>query len=73
MFYLVSVIRGATQLFFECGGNPEAAPSITTGSNFLGKATGPASTIYSGKHDGFALYFARLVAPVWHLKVFEIT
>ena len=27
------------------------------------------SAIFSGRREGFALYFARLVRPVWKLKV----
>ncbi|KAI9496976.1 Non-repetitive/WGA-negative nucleoporin C-terminal-domain-containing protein [Zychaea mexicana] len=68
---LVPVIRAASMLFFEFGGSPTAAAMTTLGENYLGKAIGTTGTTYSGKHDGLALYFARLVAPVWKLKVFE--
>ena len=27
------------------------------------------SAIFSGRREGFALYFARLVRPIWKLKV----
>ncbi|KAG2215060.1 hypothetical protein INT45_006297, partial [Circinella minor] len=68
---LVPVIRAASFLFFEFGGSPTAAAVTTLGGNYLGRAIGTSGTTYSGKHDGFALYFARLIAPVWKLKVFE--
>ncbi|KAI8144562.1 Non-repetitive/WGA-negative nucleoporin C-terminal-domain-containing protein [Fennellomyces sp. T-0311] len=67
---LVPVIRAAALLFFEFGGNPTAAAAPAVGGNYLGKPVGANGTTFSGKHDGFALYFARLVAPVWKLEVF---
>ncbi|KAI9322646.1 Nup133 N terminal like-domain-containing protein [Dichotomocladium elegans] len=65
------VIRGAVQLFFGCGGSPAPVAAASSGGNYLGQLIGSTGTHYSGKHDGFALYFAELISPVWNAKVFE--
>ncbi|KAI9246692.1 Non-repetitive/WGA-negative nucleoporin C-terminal-domain-containing protein [Phascolomyces articulosus] len=67
---LVPVIRAAASLFFEFGGSPTAAAATSPSGNYFGRALGSNGTTFSGKHDGFILYFARLIAPVWKLKVF---
>ena len=48
--------------------------SITLFFNLLGLliivlAENKGSAIFSGRREGFALYFARLVRPIWKLKV----
>lgn len=68
---LVDIIRGATQLFFECGGTPKKTSQSAISSNHLGRAIDLGHTVFSGKHDGLALYLARLLTPVWKLKVFD--
>ena len=37
----------------------------------LGGALLPSEVIYSGKHGGMCLYFARLLAPLWDGKLVE--
>ena len=38
-------------------------------ANFIDLAENKGSAIFSGRREGFALYFARLVRPIWKLKV----
>lgn len=64
------VVNKATRLFFELGGVPTAASATQAPGNHLGQVVGQTSVNYSGRHDGFVLYLARLVAPIWQLKVF---
>lgn len=65
------IITRATKLFFEFGGVPSAAYANQVTGNHLGRVIGPTAVQYSGKHDGFVLYFSRIVAPVWRLKAFH--
>ena len=44
-------------------------PSQPTQS--LGGAIMPNEVVYSGKHAGICLYFARLLAPLWDGKLVE--
>jgi hypothetical protein len=37
--------------------------------NCLGIGDPQGSVLFSGKREGFALYFARLVRPIWGSKV----
>jgi nuclear pore complex protein Nup155 len=64
------VVSKATKIFFECGGVPTSAYSSQVTGNYLGRATGQTDVTYSGKHDGFILYFSRIIAPIWKSKVF---
>jgi nuclear pore complex protein Nup155 len=64
------VVNKAKKLFFELGGVPTAASATQAPGNHLGQVIGQIGVNYSGRHDGFVLYFARLVASIWHLKVF---
>ncbi|KAI8093448.1 Nup133 N terminal like-domain-containing protein [Halteromyces radiatus] len=65
--------RWAKQLFFDFGGHPSAAGPSPMIGNYLGQAVGQTGVIYSSKHDGLALYFARLISDIWKTKVFEIS
>lgn len=64
------IMARATKLFFEFGGVPSAAYASQVTGNHLGRVIGPTDIHYSGKHDGFILYFARILSPVWKLPVF---
>ena len=64
-----SVAEQAQSLFFEGGGRPV---SIDRGGTYGGGQKGVASDmkiIYSGRHEGLAFYFARLVRPIWKSKI----
>ena len=40
-------------------------------SQSLGGAIMPNEVVYSGKHGGICLYFARLLAPLWDGKLVD--
>ncbi|KAL6309880.1 nucleoporin [Sparassis latifolia] len=54
----------AKQAFYEIGQRPTWAERATYGTN-----EGFGTAIYSGRREGFALYFARLVRPFWKAKL----
>ncbi|KAF9481024.1 nucleoporin [Pholiota conissans] len=54
----------AKQAFYDFGERP-----IWTERMTYGTAENKGSAIFSGRREGFALYFARLVRPIWKLKV----
>lgn len=64
------VVTKATKIFFQYGGVPTSAYSSQVTGNYLGRAIGQTDVTYSGKHDGFVLYFSRIIAPIWKSKVF---
>lgn len=66
------IVKKTTDLFFEFGGSPTSANSSQTPGNHLGQVVGQTGISFSGKHDGFVLYFARLLTPIWKLKIFEL-
>jgi nuclear pore complex protein Nup155 len=71
----------AKQAFYDFGERPIWTERVMYGtckfcfvSNLLGRliivlAENKGSAIFSGRREGFALYFARLVRPIWKLKV----
>jgi nuclear pore complex protein Nup155 len=63
----------AANVFFEYGGAPtlkeSSYPSV---ANDLGRPLAQVETSYSGRHDGLALYLARVVRPAWKQKLFEV-
>lgn len=64
-----SVTEQAKSLFFEGGGRPI---SIDRGGSYGGgQKSGPEEirVLYSGRHEGLAFYFARLVRPIWRNKI----
>lgn len=65
-----SIVAKATAMFFECGGAPTTLNSIQAARNHLGQIMGGTGVTFSGRHDGFLLYFSRMIAPIWNLKVF---
>lgn len=69
-----TVVAGATRLFFEKGGKPAlndrpAPPPGVVGTADLGRLMTTSEPSFSGRHDGLALYFARVVRPIWKQKV----
>ncbi|KAK4510664.1 uncharacterized protein ATC70_005096 [Mucor velutinosus] len=60
----------ANDTFFAYGGLPTSTLPTQIPGNHLGRAIGQTDVAYSGKHDGFVLYFARIISPVWKLKAF---
>ncbi|GAA5797410.1 hypothetical protein HPULCUR_002794 [Helicostylum pulchrum] len=64
------VVAKATKIFFDFGGVPTSASTAQAPGNHLGQVAGQTGVNFSGKHDGFLLYFARMVAAIWKLKVF---
>ncbi|KAI8645641.1 Nup133 N terminal like-domain-containing protein [Parasitella parasitica] len=64
------IVIKANDTFFAYGGLPTSTLPAQLQGNHLGRAIGQTDVAFSGKHDGFVLYFARIVSPVWKLKVF---
>ncbi|KAL9557197.1 hypothetical protein MBANPS3_001500 [Mucor bainieri] len=64
------IIMKANDTFFAYGGLPTSTLPAQIPGNHLGRAIGQTDVAYSGKHDGFVLYFARIVSSVWKLKAF---
>ena len=52
----------AKQMFYDIGDRP-----IWVDRGFGGENQG--SVLFSGRREGLALYFARLVRPIWRAKV----
>ena len=44
---------------------------LSQSTQSLGGAIMPNEVVYSGKHAGICLYFARLLAPLWDGKLVE--
>ncbi|KAK9755055.1 hypothetical protein K7432_017848, partial [Basidiobolus ranarum] len=62
-----SSISSAQKVFFEYGGKPILVDyqSNIISSNDVGRPLFTPEPIYSGRHDGLALFLARLVNPIW--------
>ncbi|KAI0695140.1 nucleoporin [Cytidiella melzeri] len=56
----------AKQAFYDFGERPIWAERTTYGT---GDAASSGSATFSGRREGFALYFARLVRPFWKAKL----
>lgn len=63
------VAKVAKQAFYDCGERPVWTERLAYGTN-VGDGTGTA--LFSGRREGFALYFARLVRPVWKSKLTKL-
>ncbi|KAI0313508.1 nucleoporin [Amylostereum chailletii] len=59
------VANVAKQAFYDCGERPMWAERMTYGT--AGEASGTA--LFSGRREGLALYFARLIRPIWKSKL----
>ncbi|EPQ60591.1 nucleoporin [Gloeophyllum trabeum ATCC 11539] len=56
----------AKQAFYDFGERPMWAERAT-----LGTSENAGSAIFSGRREGFAFYFARLVRPLWKVKLVQ--
>ncbi|KAF8507029.1 nucleoporin [Russula emetica] len=56
----------AKQAFYDCGERPMWAERMTYGTG-----DGSGTALFSGRREGFALYFARLVRPIWKSKLIK--
>ncbi|KAF8922648.1 nucleoporin [Mucidula mucida] len=56
----------AKQAFYDLGERPRWTERS---SNVYSKTDTPGQAEYSGRRDGLALYFARLVRPIWKVKI----
>jgi nuclear pore complex protein Nup155 len=74
----------AKQAFYDFGERPMWAERVTYGTSQLSSndccqggvlthagdlGDGSGTAIFSGRREGFALYFARLVKPIWKSKL----
>lgn len=61
-----SLTSSARKFFFELGGNPTLSqPTLQTTTIDSQK-----DVVFSGRHDGFALYLTRILKPLWARKIF---
>ncbi|CEQ42380.1 SPOSA6832_04172, partial [Sporobolomyces salmonicolor] len=63
-----TVADQAKALFFEGGGRPVSIDRGGYGSGSQGQAS-DSKIIFSGRHEGLAFYFARLIRPIWKQKI----
>ncbi|KAI5478404.1 nuclear pore complex protein Nup155 [Pseudohyphozyma bogoriensis] len=59
-----AVAESARSLFFEGGGRP-----ISVDRGGYGSTAADSKIIFSGRHEGLAFYFARLIRPIWKQKI----
>ncbi|KAL7747465.1 hypothetical protein RI367_007221 [Sorochytrium milnesiophthora] len=67
----LSISARARRAYFELGGKPmlrEGAFGAARATD-LAQPLAPAEIIYSGMHNGLALYLARLVRPFWRRRI----
>ncbi|KAI9512809.1 nucleoporin [Russula earlei] len=60
---LINVVK---QAFYDCGERPMWAERMTYGTG-----DGSGTALFSGRREGFALYFARLIRPIWKNKLIK--
>jgi nuclear pore complex protein Nup155 len=74
------IIAVAKQAFYDFGERPMWAERVTYGTSKqpaicltnvsdCGQADSQGTAIFSGRREGFSLYFARLVRPLWRTKL----
>ncbi|GAA6024169.1 hypothetical protein JCM10207_005590 [Rhodosporidiobolus poonsookiae] len=63
-----AVAEQAKALFFEGGGRPVSVDRGGYGSTPQA-APSDSKIIFSGRHEGLAFYFARLIRPIWKAKI----
>ncbi|KAI0257476.1 nucleoporin [Lactifluus subvellereus] len=56
----------AKQAFYDCGERPMWAERMTYGTG-----DGSGTALFSGRREGLALYFSRLVRPIWKSKLIK--
>lgn len=54
----------AKSLYFEGGGRP-----VSVDRGGYGSTASDSKIIYSGRHEGLAFYFSRLIRPIWKQKI----
>ncbi|KAI8911837.1 Non-repetitive/WGA-negative nucleoporin C-terminal-domain-containing protein [Gorgonomyces haynaldii] len=64
-----NVVTLATRLYLEMGGVPTVNDTQQQNGGPLGVPLSTQDTKYSSKHNGMALYFARLLRPVWKKEI----
>ncbi|PIL32067.1 transporter [Ganoderma sinense ZZ0214-1] len=60
----VELVGVAKQAFYDFGERPTWAERVTYGTS-----EGSGTATFSGRREGFALYFARLVRPFWKVHI----
>jgi nuclear pore complex protein Nup155 len=61
-------VAGAKRLFYEFGGQPV---KVDRGFGVSGQSS--TQIFYSGRREGLAIYFARLLRPVWREKLTSLS
>ncbi|GAA5938722.1 uncharacterized protein JCM15063_004847 [Sporobolomyces koalae] len=64
-----SIADQAKGLFFEGGGRPISIDRGGYGAAPSSQAAADNKVIFSGRHEGLALYFARVIRPIWKMKI----
>lgn len=59
----------ASQAFFERGGKPVWIDRGAYGGGVVTGGEPQGQVLYSGRREGFALYMARLLRPIWNEKI----
>jgi nuclear pore complex protein Nup155 len=59
----------ASQAFFERGGKPVWIDRSGYGGGVVAGGEPQGQVLYSGRREGFALYMARLLRPIWNEKI----
>ncbi|KAI8826369.1 Nup133 N terminal like-domain-containing protein [Chytriomyces cf. hyalinus JEL632] len=76
-YSLTSIIACATRLYMEVGGKPylrqDSNQLRLSENNPLGQPLTTNEYVMSGRHDGLALYLARLLAPLWSSPIVNKT
>ncbi|GAA5897035.1 uncharacterized protein JCM6883_006558 [Sporobolomyces salmoneus] len=63
-----SLADQAKGLFFEGGGRPISIDRGGYGTGPQGQSS-DSKIIFSGRHEGLAFYFARIVRPIWKMRI----
>ncbi|ORY01953.1 nucleoporin-domain-containing protein [Basidiobolus meristosporus CBS 931.73] len=68
-------VLGAKAVYIKYGGRPSfvESPTYTHGGSGVERQTPTQDFIYSGQHDGLALYIARLIKPIWKKPFIRVT
>jgi nuclear pore complex protein Nup155 len=64
------VADSAVKFFLEVGGQPKIQETVISGgADSVGRAVSTPTVIYSGRHDGIALFVTRALRSVWNMKL----
>ncbi|KAL2917260.1 hypothetical protein HK105_203325 [Polyrhizophydium stewartii] len=71
--FLPAVTSLATRLFFELGGKPTLVQGqpLQPAAGPLGIPVSTFEVRFSAKHNGFAIYFARTLRPIWKKEIIK--